>query len=39
MNEQGKMPDNLEEFAVVNQKKMEENNNVSAEELKHIADS
>ena len=39
MNEQGKMPENLEGFAVVNQKKMEENNNVSAEELKHIADS
>ena len=39
MNEQGKMPENLESFAVVNQKKMEENNNVSAEELKHIADS
>ena len=39
MNEQGKMPENLESFAVINQKKMEENNNVSAEELKHIADS
>lgn len=39
MNEQGKMPEKLEDFAVVNQKKMEENNNVSAEELKHIADS
>lgn len=39
MNEQGKMPESLESFAVVNQKKMEENNNVSAEELKHIADS
>lgn len=39
MNEQGKVPENLESFAVVNQKKMEENNNVSAEELKHIADS
>lgn len=39
MNEQGKMPESLESFAVVNQKKMEENNNVSAEELKHIADA
>ena len=39
MNEQGKMPENLEGFAVVNQKKMEEGGNVSAEELKHIADS
>ena len=39
MNEQGKMPENLESFAVVNQKKMEEGGNVSAEELKHIADS
>ncbi len=39
MNEQGKMPESLENFAVVNQKKMEEGGNVSAEELKHIADS
>ena len=39
MNEQGKMPEKLEDFAVVNQKKMEEGGNVSAEELKHIADS
>lgn len=39
MNEQGKMPENLESFAVVNQKKMEEGGNVSAEELKNIADS
>jgi cell fate regulator YaaT (PSP1 superfamily) len=39
MNEQGKMPENLESFAIVNQKKMEEGGNVSAEELKHIADS
>lgn len=39
MNEQGKFPESLEEYANVNQKKMEENNNVSADELKHIADS
>ena len=39
MNEQGKMPENLESFSIVNQKKMEEGGNVSAEELKHIADS
>jgi len=39
MNEQGKMPENLESFAIVNQKKMEEGGNVSAEELKNIADS
>lgn len=39
MNEAGKQPDTLEEFAVVNQKKVEENGNYSMDELKHIADS
>lgn len=39
MNEAGKQPETLEEFAVVNQKKVEENGNYSMDELKHIADS
>ena len=39
MNEQGKQPETLEEFAVVNQKKVDEGNNYSMDELKHIADS
>ncbi|MBO4381921.1 MAG: hypothetical protein J5799_03165 [Bacteroidales bacterium] len=39
MNSEGKMPEKLEEFAIVNQKKVEEGNNYSMDELKHIADS
>ncbi len=39
LNEQGKKPEKLEDFAIVNQKKMEENNTATADELKHIADS
>ena len=39
MNEQGKMPERLEDFAIVNQKKMEEGNTATADELKNIADS
>lgn len=39
LNEQGKLPERLEDFANINQKKMEETNNVSADELKNIADS
>ena len=38
MNESGKYPDTLEEFASVNQKKVDEGNNYSMDELKHIAD-
>ncbi len=38
MNENGKYPDTLEEFASVNQKKVDEGNNYSMDELKHIAD-
>ena len=38
MNESGKCPDTLEEFASVNQKKVDEGNNYSMDELKHIAD-
>ena len=39
MNNEGKVPETLEEFALVNQKKVEEGNNISMDELKHIADS
>ncbi len=40
MNENGKVPDTLEEFASVNQKKMDEDNGgYSMDELKNIADS
>jgi cell fate regulator YaaT (PSP1 superfamily) len=39
MNNEGKIPETLEEFALVNQKKVEEGNNISMDELKHIADS
>ncbi len=38
MNNDGKYPETLEEFAIVNQKKVEEGNNYSMDELKHIAD-
>lgn len=38
MNENGKYPETLEEFAIVNQKKVEEGNNYSMDELKHISD-
>lgn len=38
MNESGKYPETLEEFAIVNQKKVEEGNNYSMDELKHISD-
>ena len=38
MNESGKYPDTLEEFASVNQKKVEEGNNYSMDELKNISD-
>lgn len=38
MNEAGKYPDTLEEFASVNQKKVDEGNNYSMDELKHISD-
>ena len=39
MNSEGKVPERLEDFAIVNQKKVEEGNNYSMDELKHIADS
>ena len=39
MNSEGKVPEKLEDFAIVNQKKVEEGNNYSMDELKHIADS
>ncbi len=39
LNEQGKQPEKLEDFAIVNQRKMEENNTATPDELKHIADS
>lgn len=38
MNNDGKTPETLEEFAIVNQKKVEEGNNYSMDELKHISD-
>lgn len=38
MNSDGKMPEKLEEFAIVNQKKVEENSNYSMDDLKHISD-
>lgn len=38
MNSDGKYPETLEEFAIVNQKKVEEGSNYSMDELKHIAD-
>ncbi len=38
LNEEGKHPESLEEFALVNQKKVEEGNNYSMDELKHISD-
>lgn len=38
MNENGKWPETLEEFAIVNQKKVEEGNSISMDELKHISD-
>ncbi len=38
MNEEGKNPESLEEFALINQKKHEESNNYSLDELKHISD-
>ena len=38
MNNDGKYPETLEEFAIVNQKKVEEGSNYSMDELKHIAD-
>ena len=38
MNENGKYPDTLEEFASVNQKKVEEGNSYSMDELKNISD-
>ena len=39
MNNEGKTPEKLEEFAIVNQKKVEEGNSISMDELKNIADS
>lgn len=39
MNANGKVPESLESFAVVNQKKMEEGSNYNMDELKNIADS
>jgi len=39
MNKNGKRPDTLEEFAVVNQKKIDEGVNYSLDELKNIADA
>ena len=39
MNSEGKQPERLEDFAIVNQKKVEESNNYSMDELKNIADS
>ncbi len=38
MNKRGKNPDSLEEFAVVNQKKVDEGTNYSLDELKNIED-
>jgi cell fate regulator YaaT (PSP1 superfamily) len=38
MNKQGQRPDTLEEFAVVNQKKVDEGVHYSLDELKHIED-
>lgn len=38
MNKKGKNPDSLEEFAVVNQKKVDEGSNYSLDELKNIED-
>ncbi|MBR4135337.1 MAG: hypothetical protein IKU03_02875 [Bacteroidales bacterium] len=39
MNEKGTMPENLESFAIVNQKKFDEGNNYSMDELKHLTDA
>jgi len=38
MNADGKAPEKLEEFAIVNQKKVEEGSNYSMDDLKHISD-
>jgi cell fate regulator YaaT (PSP1 superfamily) len=38
MNKKGKYPESLEEFAVVNQKKVDEGTNYSLDELKNIED-
>lgn len=38
MNENGQYPESLEEFASVNQKKVEDNNSYSMDDLKHISD-
>lgn len=38
MNNDGKTPETLEEFAVVNTKKVDEGNNYSLDELKHFED-
>ncbi len=38
MNKKGKYPESLEEFAVVNQKKVDEGSNYSLDELKNIED-
>lgn len=38
MNKKGKYPDSLEEFAIVNQKKVDEGVNYSLDELKNIED-
>lgn len=38
LNENGKYPESLEEFALVNQKKVDEGSNYSMDELKHISD-
>ena len=39
MNEKGTMPEKLEDFAIVNQKKFDEGNNYSMDELKRLTDA
>ncbi|MCR4964365.1 MAG: hypothetical protein K6A41_01775 [Bacteroidales bacterium] len=39
MNEKGNFPEKLEDFAIVNQKKFDEGNNYSMDELKHLTDA
>lgn len=39
MNEKGNMPEKLEDFAIVNQKKFDEGNNYSMDELKRLTDA
>ncbi|MBO7446303.1 MAG: hypothetical protein J6T86_07855 [Bacteroidales bacterium] len=39
MNEKGNIPEKLEDFAIVNQKKFDEGNNYNADELKRLTDA